>query len=123
MKPLSSETSEIILSFSEKALVFLSYLFFFPAVYIILTDRRKNGLMALHAAQAFLYWLLVALIFLVLRSLVYMIVSLLPLYFLTGVMDLFLLISWFFSFYCAIMFLFGAEVEIPIVHGISKKIA
>ena len=122
METTHTGTDENILTFKDKTLVFLSYIFFFPSIYVILSDKRKNELLALHAAQAFLYWLAVAVIFLMLRAAVYLIVSVLPLYFLTGAMDLFFLLGWFFSFYCAIMFLFGAEVEIPIVHGISKKI-
>lgn len=51
----------------DKLISAAAYLFFIPALYIILTDKRKVGFNAHHAAQALLLWIVFAAVMVLLR--------------------------------------------------------
>ena len=101
----------------------LSYAFFFPALYIILTEKRKKEYLALHSSQALFYWVFSFILLLSIRaSLDYIMVRA---YIRPFEMVLPVLIRgiWLYSLYCAFLSLLGRQVNIPIVSSLSKKVA
>ena len=55
---------------NKKLLPALAYILFVPALYIVLTDRRKDPFDGYHAGQALILWVGIALLFLGLRFMI-----------------------------------------------------
>jgi len=90
-----------------------AYLFFFPSLYIILTDKRRIKLLAFHAAQALLLWIMAALALVLLRSLLNLIWVLIYLPWLDFIASILRLGLFAYIFFCGIKALNGEKYEIP----------
>ncbi|MFA5098550.1 MAG: hypothetical protein WC490_08045 [Candidatus Margulisiibacteriota bacterium] len=107
----------------EKVIAASGYVLFFPTFSIILTDRRRNGVLALHAAQGFLLWIFILAGMILLRLGVNqaMLGSDVP--YLDKSVTVFFMFFWLYSIKCSFLFLMGKKVNIPLISTISAGLA
>ena len=108
-------------SFFDKLTAAAAYLLFIPALYIILTGRRENEYLTLHASQALFYWMfsffLLAAIrigvdYVMIRAYISPFELILPLTMWT---------IWLYSLYCSLLAVMGRRINIPLVSDLAKK--
>jgi len=111
-----------IIKNEDKLLAASSYVFFFPAIYIALTDKRKLPYDAEHAAQAITLWAAYAVIYILIR---------IAYSFLSGIWyfilyDLLVKLAhiamWGYAAYCGLLAYNENKVEIPHISDYSKKL-
>ena len=102
----------------KNALIAACYAFFIPSLYIILTDSRKQEILAENAAQALLLWLSYFIVIWFLRAIIL----------LSGLFVLFPILSIINAFFillvasCSFKALRGEKIELPRLSGLAKKI-
>jgi len=101
---------------NEKLLAAAAYAFFIPALYIALTDRRKEKFLSFAAAQAILLWVLYFLIYIILR----IVVNLIPA---VEIITLIVKITmWGYALFLAAKALRGVSCPIPYISKLAEKI-
>lgn len=107
----------------DKLVIAFGYVFFFPTLSIILSDRRKNPVLALHAAQGFVLWSFILAGIVSLRLCINQILLTADIPFIDKTVTVFFVLIWFYSIKCAFLFLMGKAVRIPVVSAISGWLA
>jgi len=111
------------ISFYDRLTAAAGYLLFIPALYVILTEKRKNEYLALHASQALFYWTFSFVILVAIRIAVdYLMVRVYIRPF-ELILPIFMWAVWLYSLYCTFLAVLGREINIPIVSAVSKKVA
>ncbi|MFA5098004.1 MAG: hypothetical protein WC490_05185 [Candidatus Margulisiibacteriota bacterium] len=100
-----------------------SYAFFFPALYIILTEKRKKEYLALHSSQALFYWVFSFVLLILVRSGTDHIMSLVYIRPFEIVLPLLMWLIWLYALWCAFLVLLGRQVNIPLVSGLAGWVA
>jgi len=111
------------LKLTDKILIAASYVFAFPSLYMILSEKRKDRQLAFHAAQALLLWLLIAALLVILRIVVNFVLSSVNIPLLDRVTGLAAFIFWLYGVYCAALFLQGKDVKIPLIAPLADRLA
>jgi len=104
----------------DKILSALAYVFFIPALYLILTDYRKTRFNAFHGAQALFLWLFIFVVFLLIRFTLNLIWSVYYLPILDVLGNLIKLALWIYAFYCGVKALYGEKYEVPYLAPLAK---
>ena len=111
-----------IVKLEDKLFAACSYMFFVPALFIALTDKRKFTYEATHAAQAILLWIAIAASYIIIR----IVYSLLSGFWYFIVYDLIVKSAhfalWIFAVYCGLKAYREEEVAIPYISDLAKKI-
>lgn len=100
----------------------LSYLFFVPSLYVILTDKRKSDYNALHAAQAFTFWGAFIMFYLLTRSFYLFLLSYKLIGYVPFVLKSIYLVVWVYAAYCGILAWQKKQFRIPLVSNIAGKL-
>lgn len=108
--------------FSDKILIAAGYLFWLPAFYIILSDKRKNKTAALHSSQAMILWISLVFLIVTMKILFNLFLSFFHLHFLYFIFEILPFLFWLYCVYCAGMFMVNREFEIPVISDISKRL-
>jgi len=106
----------------EKLLAAAGYAFFIPALYIALTDKRKQRFLAFAAAQSIILWILFILVFIALRILLNLIwtISYFPI--LNQIAFLIKLIMWGYALFLASEAIKGESHPIPYLSKLADKL-
>lgn len=100
-----------------------SYLFFVPALYLILSDKRKTQYAALHAAQALVLWCAITVVFIGMRVVYLTLVFTLGYFWVIDIfMKLIHLAMWGYAAYCGYLAFKEKEVLIPYVSNLAYKL-
>lgn len=106
----------------NKILSAAAYAFFVPALYIILSDKRKVAFNADHSSKALLLWVIYGVIYLVLRT----IYGISTHFYYTPVFDWLLmslhLAMWIYAIWLGLMAFQNKTVEIPYVSDLARKL-
>jgi len=94
----------------------MAYLFFVPSIYIILTDERKNQFNAFHAAQSLMLWIILFIIFKMIRVINIFIIHFLP-------STTIALIFWSTTVFFAFSTFFDKPFDIPVISKAAKWLA
>lgn len=111
------------ISFFERLLAAAAYLLFIPALYVILTERRKNEYLALHASQALFYWTFSFILLVAIRIAVDYVMVRTYIRPLESILPVAMWTVWLYSLYCFFLAILGRQINIPLVSAISKKVA
>ena len=111
------------LNFQDKALVFASYILFFPSLYLIMTEKRKKEEIGFHSAQALLLWIAIFLIVIFVRKLTFTILAFVSIPYFYMINEMLFAALWVYCLYCALLFAMGKEVKIPLISKISDRIS
>jgi small-conductance mechanosensitive channel len=112
------------LSFSDRLLIAAAYVLCFPALHIILTERRKNAVYASHAAQALFLWIFIFATIIILRVIIFVAaycnisVSLV-----NNLINIFFFVMWIYALRCGFLFLIKRSFKIPLITDISSRLA
>ena len=107
----------------DRVLIASSYVFAFPSLYIILSEKRKETALAFHAAQAMFLWMFIAAALVFLRIGVNYILSNINIPLLDKLVGFVSFILWLYAVYCAILFLLGKDVKIPLITQLTNRLA
>jgi uncharacterized membrane protein len=102
-------------SFGDRLLAAISYAFGIPSLYIILTEKRKEKFTGYHGVQALYLWILIVLLWILLRALQNVILYIIYIPFLDSMISLILLGLWIFTCLCGLRVLGGGYFSIPFV--------
>ncbi len=106
----------------DRIIAACSYIFFFPALYLALTDRRKIPFDATHAAQSILLWTAFAAIYILLR-IIYAFLSGVWYFILYDLLIKAAHISmWGYAIYRGFLALNDQKVDIPYISNFAKKL-
>jgi uncharacterized membrane protein len=90
-----------------------AYVFWVPSLYIVLTDKRREGYVGFHGCQALLLWTGIFMIFFLIRFLVNLVWS----FYYLPYLDLLEVLTgaglWGYVFYCGIRSFRGLDFRIP----------
>jgi uncharacterized membrane protein len=111
------------LNYEDKVLAAGAYAFFIPSLYIILTKKRRNKLLAFHAAQALLLWLSILLIFILLRTSLSLIWVLAYLPFLEWLANLVRLLILAYALYCGSRIFMEEKYRIPYLNFLAEALS
>jgi uncharacterized membrane protein len=109
--------------FFDRLTAAMSYLLLLPALRVILTEKRKNEYLALHAAQALFYWTFSFILIVAVRIAVDYVMTRTYISPFESVIPSLLWAIWLYSIYCCILALLGRQINIPLVSSIAKKVA
>ncbi len=107
----------------QKTIIFLSWLFWLPAFYLLFSDNRKDKTVAYHSAKAFFYWLYAIIVMSIFRVFVFFVLSNIDVPFLEKTISILNFAIIGYAIYNAYLFSVDKEREIPFVSNISKKLA
>ena len=111
------------ISFFDRLTAAAGYLLFIPALYIILTEKRKNEYLALHSSQALFYWTFSFITLVAIRSGVDHVMTRVYIRPFEIILPFTMWAIWLYSLYCSFLAVLGRQVNIPLVSGIAKKVA
>ena len=111
------------ISFFERLTAAAGYLLFFPALYVILTEKRKNEYLALHSSQALFYWAFSFILLLAIRIAVDYVMVRTYIRPFESILPITMWGIWLYSLYCCFLALLGRQISIPLVTAISKKVS
>ena len=111
------------ISFFDRLTAAAAYLLFIPALYIILTEKRKNEYLALHASQALFYWTFSFVILVAIRIAVDYIMVRVYIRPFEVILPAVMLAIWIYSLYCSFLAVLGRQINIPLVSAVAKKVA
>ena len=109
------------IGFFDRLTAAAAYLLFFPALYIILTEKRKKEYLALHGCQALFYWLLSFFILVAIRIGVDCVMTRVYIRPLELVLPLTMWAIWLYCIYCSLLALLGRQINIPMISSLTKK--
>ncbi|MBI5698994.1 hypothetical protein HZC35_01615 [Candidatus Saganbacteria bacterium] len=104
------------LNYEDKVLAAGAYAFFIPSLYVILTKKRRNKLLAFHAAQALFLWIGILLAFIFLRLILNLIWALAYLPFLEWLANLVRLLILSYALYCGSRVFLEEKYRIPLLN-------
>ncbi len=107
-------------SAENRLLAAASYAIGIPALYIILTDKRKEKFLNYHGSQSLFLWIGIIVAWILLRILLDMIWSLVSIPFLDSLVSLIGLALWVYALFCAYKAYLGEYFEIPYISDITK---
>jgi uncharacterized membrane protein len=101
------------INFKDRILSAAAYLFGIPALYIILTEKKKQKFAGFHGTQAFYLWLLYFMLFFAVRFVINWVwqATYIPWLNIAEIMVVFLMIG--YTLYCAFRCLGGQFFRIP----------
>ena len=105
----------------DKMLCGASYALGVPALYIILTDKRKDKFTGFHGTQALFYWVAFIVIAIVMRVVLDFIFNIVYLPFLNSLVNLILLGLWLYALYSGYRAYMGEFFTIPYISDLIKK--
>ncbi|MFA4906023.1 MAG: hypothetical protein WC645_05925 [Candidatus Margulisiibacteriota bacterium] len=111
------------LNYEDKVLAAGAYAFFIPSLYVILTKKRRNKLLAFHAAQALFLWMGILLAFILLRLILNLIWALAYLPFLEWLANLVRLLILSYAFYCASRVFLEEKYRIPMINVPAENLS
>ena len=111
------------MSQQSHSLINVQNILFIPALYTILTEKRKNEYLALHASQALFYWTFSFILLVLIRTAVdhVMVRSYIRPFEL--ILPTAMWTIWLYSLYCTLLALLGRQINIPLVSDLSKRVA
>jgi len=110
------------ISNDSKLLAGVSYAFGLPAIYVLLTDKRKEEFLFFHSAQAMILWIGIVLIWMLMRILLVIIWNVIYIPFLDNLVSLIGFAIWLFAVRFGYMAFKGRYFKIPYISKIIKKI-
>ena len=111
------------ISFFDRLTASAAYLLFFPALYMILTEKRKDEYLALHSSQALFYWIFSLILLVVLRSGIDYVMAHIYIRPFELILPLLMWGIWLYAVWCAFLVLLGRQVNIPLISGLAGKAA
>ena len=111
------------ISFFERLTAASGYLLFIPALYVILTEKRKNEYLAINASQALFFWTFSFVLLVAIRMAVDYIMVRVYIRPFELILPLTMWAILLYSLYCSFLAVLGRQVNIPLVSGIAKKVA
>jgi len=109
--------------FFDRVNAALSYAFFFPALYIILTEKRKKEYLALHSSQALFYWVFSFVLLVAVRYSIDHVMTLVYIRPFEIMLPLLMWLIWLYALWCAFLALLGRQVNTPLVSGLAGRVA
>ena len=105
----------------DKMLCAASYAIGVPALYIILTDKRKDKFAGFHGTQALFFWIAFIVIWVVMSVILNIIFNIVYLPFLNSLANLLLLFIWLYALYCGYRAYMGEMFSIPYISDLIKR--
>lgn len=112
---------EQMLKDEDKLLCAASYAIGIPALYIMLTDKRKEKFAGYHGTQALVLWIAYLIVWIVLWVVLGLILDVVYIPVLEAVVKLISLAMWVFALYCAYRAYMGEYFSIPYITDIARK--
>ena len=97
----------------DKIFAALAYIFWVPSLYIVLTEKKREGFIVSHAEQALLLWIYIFLIFFALRFLINLLWSVFYIPYLELTEVLAGAGLWGYAVYCGYRSSLGLSFKIP----------
>jgi uncharacterized membrane protein len=106
----------------DRIIAGFSYAVGFPAIYIILSEKRKDAFVGFHGAQALFLWIGIMVIWIGLRVLLNFLDSVgISFAFLDSLSSLTIFALWIYALYCGFRAYNGDYFDIPYVTELTKK--
>lgn len=114
---MHSETSG-----DDRILAGFAYAAFFPSLYIILSEKRKDAFVGYHGAQAMFLWIGILVVWIGIRVFLNFIDSI-GIYFslLDSLSSILIFLSWIYALYCGFKAYNGDYFDIPFITELTKK--
>jgi len=106
----------------DRILAGFAYAVFFPSIYIILSEKRKDAFVGYHGAQALFLWIGILVVWIGIRVLFNFMDSL-GIYFalLDSLSSILVFLLWIYSLYCGFRAYNGDYFDIPYITELTKK--
>jgi uncharacterized membrane protein len=110
------------MSGDDRVLAGFAYAVGFPAIYIILSEKRKDAFVGFHGAQAMFLWIAILVLWIGIRVFLNLLDSV-GIYFaiLDSLSSLAIFGMWVFSLYCGFKAYMGDYFDIPYITELTKK--
>jgi len=105
----------------DKILCAFSYAIGIPALYIMLTDKRKDKFTGYHGTQSLFLWIAYLVIWIVLWVLLGLILDIVYIPALEAAVKLVCLVMWVYALYCAYRAYMGETFSIPYITDFARK--
>ena len=93
-----------------------------PSIYIIMTEKRKNGFVGMHGVQALFFWIAIMVLWIGMRVLLNFLDSV-GVYFalLDALSSIAVFVLWVYALYCGFRAYMGETFDIPFISEIAHK--